>query len=148
MAVRFRGWWVRAGPACAAPRPRNPPPPLLLSPLALPARHAGIPSPFSAVRYHSLAGRPETLPACLEVTCRTASGIIQGVRHIDPAVRLEGVQFHPESILTQYGKELLANFLRWGGIAVRPVAPAVAGGGCGGGGGGGAGSAPGAPPVR
>ena len=66
------------------------------------------------MRYHSLAGRPETLPACLEVTCRTATGIIQGVRHTDPAVRLEGVQFHPESILTQYGKELLANFLRWG----------------------------------
>jgi len=73
------------------------------------------------VRYHSLAGRPETLPACLEVSCRTASGIIQGVRHTDPAVKLEGVQFHPESILTEHGKELLANFLRWGGLDPTPV---------------------------
>jgi anthranilate/para-aminobenzoate synthase component II len=48
---------------------------------------AGLPSPFNAVRYHSLAGRPDTLPAVLEVTCRTENGIIQGVRHVDPAIK-------------------------------------------------------------
>lgn len=50
------------------------------------------------------------------MTCRTANGIIQGVRHKDASIKLEGVQFHPESILTQHGKEMLANFLRWGGL--------------------------------
>lgn len=74
---------------------------------------AGIPSPFEAVRYHSLCGTPETLPPELEVTARSESGIIMGVRHRRYTV--EGVQFHPESIATQYGKELLANFLRMEG---------------------------------
>lgn len=72
---------------------------------------AGLPSPFKAVRYHSLAGTPDTLPAELEVTCRTANGIIQGVRHKTLAV--EGVQFHPESILTEHGHAMLRNFLAW-----------------------------------
>ena len=71
---------------------------------------AGLPNPFEAVRYHSLAIVPETLPAVLEVSARAESGVIMGVRHKELTV--EGVQFHPESILTQPGKQLLANFLR------------------------------------
>jgi hypothetical protein len=55
-----------------------------------PSRTAGLPSPFKAVRYHSLAGVPSTLPPCLEVSCRTASGVIQGVRHRE--LNVEGVQ--------------------------------------------------------
>jgi anthranilate synthase/aminodeoxychorismate synthase-like glutamine amidotransferase len=70
---------------------------------------AGLPNPFGAVRYHSLAIVPESLPAELDVTARSESGVIMGVRHRQLAV--EGVQFHPESILTQAGKGLLANFL-------------------------------------
>ena len=71
---------------------------------------AGLPNPFEAVRYHSLAIMPETLPDVLEVTARSESGVIMGVRH--KQLTLEGVQFHPESILTKPGKQLLANFLR------------------------------------
>jgi anthranilate synthase/aminodeoxychorismate synthase-like glutamine amidotransferase len=71
---------------------------------------ARLPNPFDAVRYHSLVIVPETMPACLEVTARSESGIIMGVRHRELSV--EGVQFHPESILTKPGKQLLANFLR------------------------------------
>eukprot|EP00743_Colponemidia_sp_Colp-15_P008487 GILK01009231.1.p1 GENE.GILK01009231.1~~GILK01009231.1.p1 ORF type:complete len:196 (+),score=8.75 GILK01009231.1:41-628(+) len=71
----------------------------------------GVPSPFKAVRYHSLAGTPDTLPDVLEVTARSESGVIQGVRHKSMVV--EGVQFHPESILTEHGKTMLANFLQW-----------------------------------
>jgi anthranilate synthase/aminodeoxychorismate synthase-like glutamine amidotransferase len=70
----------------------------------------GLPNPFEAVRYHSLAIVPETVPDCLEVTAKSESGVIMGVRHRELAV--EGVQFHPESILTKPGKQLLANFLR------------------------------------
>ena len=70
---------------------------------------AGLPSPFAAVRYHSLSIVPETLPDVLEVTARSESGVIMGVRHREFA--LEGVQFHPESILTRPGKQLLQNFL-------------------------------------
>lgn len=70
---------------------------------------AGIASPFTATRYHSLVIDPATLPDCLEVTARTADGIIMGVRHREFAV--EGVQFHPESILTTSGHDLLRNFL-------------------------------------
>jgi anthranilate synthase/aminodeoxychorismate synthase-like glutamine amidotransferase len=69
----------------------------------------GVPSPFEAVRYHSLAIVPETLPDVLEVTARSESGVIMGVRH--KQLTVEGVQFHPESILTKPGKQLLANFL-------------------------------------
>lgn len=71
---------------------------------------ADLPNPFAAVRYHSLAIVPETLPEVLKVTARSESGVIMGVRHKD--FTLEGVQFHPESILTKPGKELLQNFLR------------------------------------
>jgi anthranilate synthase/aminodeoxychorismate synthase-like glutamine amidotransferase len=71
---------------------------------------AGLPNPFEAVRYHSLAIVPETLPDVLEVSARSESGVIMGVRHRE--LVLEGVQFHPESILTLPGKQLLANFLR------------------------------------
>ncbi len=69
----------------------------------------GLPDGFSAIRYHSLAGTPETQPAELEVTAKSDSGVIMGVRHRELTV--EGVQFHPESIGTEYGKELLKNFL-------------------------------------
>lgn len=69
----------------------------------------GLPNPFQATRYHSLAIQPESIPDCLEVTARTEKGVIMGVRHKEFLV--EGVQFHPESILTTSGKELLRNFL-------------------------------------
>ncbi|MPZ49651.1 MAG: anthranilate/aminodeoxychorismate synthase component II [Dehalococcoidia bacterium] len=72
----------------------------------------GLPRPFEAVRYHSLAIVPETVPDVLEVSARSESGIIMGVRHRELLV--EGVQFHPESILTLPGKQLLANFLKMG----------------------------------
>ena len=71
---------------------------------------AGLPQPFTATRYHSLVIAPESLPECLEVSARTAEGVIMAVRHRQHL--LEGVQFHPESILTAAGKDLLANFLR------------------------------------
>ena len=70
----------------------------------------GLPQPFDAGRYHSLIARPESLPATLEVTARTAEGEIMGVRHRDLLV--EGVQFHPESVLTPAGPMLLGNFLK------------------------------------
>jgi anthranilate synthase component 2 len=69
----------------------------------------GLPNPFRATRYHSLAVKRETLPACLEVTAWTEDGEIMGLRHTSLAV--EGVQFHPESILTEHGHRMLANFL-------------------------------------
>jgi len=70
---------------------------------------AGLPSPFTATRYHSLAIADATVPDCLEVTSRSESGIIMGVRHRDYAI--EGVQFHPESVLTEGGYRILANWL-------------------------------------
>ena len=70
---------------------------------------AGIDSPFEGIRYHSLTILPETLPDSLEVTATTANGTIMGVRHKEYPV--EGIQFHPESIMTQFGHELLKNFL-------------------------------------
>ena len=69
-----------------------------------------LPSPFTITRYHSLAIERETLPDCLEVTAWTDDGEIMGVRHKHYAI--EGVQFHPESILTEHGHALLANFLK------------------------------------
>ncbi|MDR2188180.1 MAG: aminodeoxychorismate/anthranilate synthase component II [Azonexus sp.] len=69
----------------------------------------GLPRPLTCTRYHSLAIERETLPDCLEITAWTADGEIMGVRHQTLAV--EGVQFHPESILTERGHELLRNFL-------------------------------------
>ena len=70
----------------------------------------GLPNPLTATRYHSLVIEKKSLPACLEVTAWTDDGEIMGVRHRDLPV--EGVQFHPESILTEKGHDLLANFLR------------------------------------
>jgi len=70
----------------------------------------GLPNPFEATRYHSLLIKRETLPDCLEITAWTDLGEIMGVRHKEFIV--EGVQFHPESILTTAGKDLLRNFLR------------------------------------
>jgi len=69
----------------------------------------GIPSPVTVTRYHSLAIERATLPACLEATAATADGEIMGVRHREHAV--EGVQFHPEAILTEHGHAMLRNFL-------------------------------------
>jgi anthranilate synthase/aminodeoxychorismate synthase-like glutamine amidotransferase len=69
----------------------------------------GLPHPFEATRYHSLVIRRETLPGCLELSAETDDGVIMGVRHRE--LLIEGVQFHPESILTREGKKLLANFL-------------------------------------
>jgi anthranilate synthase component 2 len=69
----------------------------------------GLPNPVTATRYHSLAIRRETLPTCLEVTAWTEDGEIMGVRH--KTFNLEGVQFHPESIMTEHGHDLLKNFL-------------------------------------
>ena len=70
---------------------------------------AGLPNPFEAIRYHSLVVYPETVPDCLEVTAWTDDGLIMGLRHKEYPV--EGVQFHPESILTPVGHDLLRNFL-------------------------------------
>ena len=75
----------------------------------------GLPSPFEATRYHSLVVERASLPACLEVTAWTAEGEIMGVRHVSRPI--EGVQFHPESILTTHGKELLANWVQRLGAA-------------------------------
>ncbi len=69
----------------------------------------GLPSPFTATRYHSLAIERSSLPPVLDVTATSEDGEIMGVRHREFAV--EGVQFHPEAILTEHGKKLLANFL-------------------------------------
>ncbi|HMM72924.1 MAG: aminodeoxychorismate/anthranilate synthase component II [Hyphomicrobiales bacterium] len=80
-----------------------------------PVHHAGVgvfrglPNPLMATRYHSLAIRRETLPDCLEVTAWTEDGEIMGVRHV--GLDVEGVQFHPEAILTESGHDLLKNFL-------------------------------------
>ena len=72
----------------------------------------GLSNPFSAVRYHSLAVRRDSLPDCLEVSAWTSNGIIMGLRHRQFPV--EGAQFHPESIMTEVGKDLLQNFLSQG----------------------------------
>jgi anthranilate synthase component 2 len=69
----------------------------------------GLPNPFTATRYHSLVIERETIPDCLEITAWTDDGEIMGVRHKTLAV--EGVQFHPESVLTEHGHQLLKNFL-------------------------------------
>ncbi len=71
---------------------------------------AGLSAPFEAGRYHSLIVERESLPSCLEVTASTKDDIIMGLRHRE--LKVEGVQFHPESILTSEGKQLLGNFLK------------------------------------
>ena len=70
---------------------------------------AGLRQGFMATRYHSLVVERDTLPACLEVTAESADGVVMGIRHREYAV--EGVQFHPEAILTEHGHDLLRNFL-------------------------------------
>ncbi|MCC2684769.1 MAG: anthranilate synthase component [Paenibacillaceae bacterium] len=70
---------------------------------------AGLPSPFTATRYHSLIVRRETLPDCLEISAETAEGEIMGLRHKEYLI--EGVQFHPESIITDHGHQMLRNFI-------------------------------------
>jgi anthranilate synthase/aminodeoxychorismate synthase-like glutamine amidotransferase len=71
----------------------------------------GLENPFRATRYHSLVVSPEALPDCLEISAKTEDGVIMGLRHRHLPV--EGVQFHPESILTDVGKRLLSNFVRY-----------------------------------
>ncbi len=84
----------------------------------------GLPSPFTATRYHSLAVEEDTLPAQLQVTGRTASGVVMALRHRDAPI--EGVQFHPESVLTQGGHVLLASWLhQCGDTRAMDLAPAL-----------------------
>ena len=71
--------------------------------------YKGLPNPFEATRYHSLTVDEKTLPSCLEVTAHSEDGLIMGLKHISCPVF--GIQFHPESILTKVGKQLLKNFL-------------------------------------
>jgi anthranilate synthase component 2 len=71
----------------------------------------GLPDAYTATRYHSLAIERASLPACLEVSAWTDDGEIMGVRHRTAAAPIEGVQFHPESVLTEHGHALLKNFL-------------------------------------
>jgi anthranilate synthase component 2 len=93
-----------------------------------PVRHAGtdifagLPTPFGATRYHSLTIRPDTLPATLVATAHTEDGVIMGLRH--QMLPIFGVQFHPESIASEYGHELLANFLGIARGANQPKAAA------------------------
>jgi anthranilate synthase/aminodeoxychorismate synthase-like glutamine amidotransferase len=70
----------------------------------------GVPNPFPATRYHSLIVERSSLPDCLEVSACSGNGLIMGLRHKN--MKIEGVQFHPESVLTEAGKQLLANFLK------------------------------------
>ena len=84
---------------------------------------AGLPNPFVATRYHSLSIRPDTLPAELEVTGRTDTGVIMAVRHRE--LPIAGVQFHPESVLTEGGHRMLANWMAAAGHA--PAEPHGAG---------------------
>ncbi|MEW2356058.1 gamma-glutamyl-gamma-aminobutyrate hydrolase family protein [Spirillospora sp. NPDC029432] len=90
---------------------------------------AGLPEPFTATRYHSLAVVPETVPAELEITARTAGGVVMGLRH--RARRLEGVQFHPESVLSEHGHALLRNWLATCASAEPPGPPRAVGGAAG-----------------
>ncbi|MBI5025285.1 MAG: aminodeoxychorismate/anthranilate synthase component II [Nitrospirae bacterium] len=81
-----------------------------------------LPNPFEATRYHSLVIKKETLPDCLDITAWTEEGEIMGVRHKEHII--EGVQFHPESILTRVGKDLLRNFLK---LRIQGRAPTAGG---------------------
>ena len=95
--------------------------PELMHGMTSPVRHdddalyAGLPDPFTATRYHSLAVLPETVPDELVVTARTPDGVIMGLRHRE--LPLQGVQFHPESVLTEGGYRLLGNWLEGVGVA-------------------------------
>ena len=83
---------------------------------------SGIPSPFRAVRYHSLVIEEESLPPVLEVTARSEDGEIMAVQHREHP--LYGIQFHPESVLSEYGMEILRNFLKVVDSRIRPSPPA------------------------
>ena len=83
---------------------------------------AGLPSPFEATRYHSLVLAPDSVPEGLVVTARAADGTIQGLRH--KSLPIHGVQFHPESIASEHGHALLANFLALAGLREGVAAPA------------------------
>ena len=85
---------------------------------------AGLPRPFTATRYHSLVVEPASVPDCLEVSAWTDGDVVMGLRHRE--LPLEGVQFHPESILTAAGKDLLRNFLRAANAGGVDAAPARA----------------------
>ncbi|SFA81972.1 para-aminobenzoate synthetase component 2 [Amycolatopsis marina] len=80
---------------------------------------AGLPDPFTATRYHSLTVLPDTIPGEFEITAHTESGVVMGIRHRELA--LEGVQFHPESVLTQGGHRMLANWMASAGHVVAPT---------------------------
>jgi anthranilate synthase component II len=84
---------------------------------------AGLPSPFNATRYHSLIVREDDLPDCLVVNARSPDGLIMGMRHRE--LPLHGVQFHPESIATENGHALIANFLRLAGMEPKRLAHAA-----------------------
>jgi anthranilate synthase/aminodeoxychorismate synthase-like glutamine amidotransferase len=86
---------------------------------------ADLPNPFTATRYHSLIVERSSLPPSLEITAETANGVIMGLRHRELAV--EGIQFHPESILTPVGKQLLGNFVGARTPVVRTAEPALIG---------------------
>ena len=86
---------------------------------------AGLPSPFTATRYHSLAVDPATVPDELEVTGHTPSGIVMALRHRE--LPIEGVQFHPESVLTEGGHRMLATWLETCGLAPEPAVVEAAG---------------------
>ena len=83
---------------------------------------ADLPSPFEATRYHSLVLAPESLPDGLAVTARAGDGTIQGLRH--KSLPIHGVQFHPESIASEHGHALLANFLALAGLREGAATPA------------------------
>lgn len=84
---------------------------------------AGLPSPFNATRYHSLIVREDDLPDCLVVNARSPDGLIMGMRHRE--LPLHGVQFHPESIATEHGHALIANFLRLAAMEPKRLAHAA-----------------------
>lgn len=79
----------------------------------------GIPSKFQATRYHSLTIEPNSMPDCLEVTARSDDGVIMGISHRE--LPMHGVQFHPESIASEYGHKLLGNFLKLTGLEPKEV---------------------------
>ena len=84
---------------------------------------AGVPNPFSAGRYHSLVVEEATLPESLSATARTVDGVVMAIAH--RRLPVIGVQFHPESILTECGYPLLANFMRIAGIGVPALMPSI-----------------------
>jgi anthranilate synthase component 2 len=84
---------------------------------------AGLPSPFEATRYHSLIVREDDLPACFAINARSPDGVIMGMRHRE--LPLHGVQFHPESIATEHGHAMLANFMTLAGMQPQPLAHAA-----------------------